>query len=746
MRDCMIDSLCNCCGPQQAEPLYDAFLQRLPSYFWQTVILLVVMFFLFCWQWRITKKVLSWTVLVSLASLVFGFGVWVYTVGALQTCGTSVWDAVYTVPNAIISSLGMFVYQDDISELSNDILQDSFFMAMYSVAHFLAACITSFFLVRLVGMRLFYLIDLFRWSLCDSRKSLYVFWGINPQSVTLAESIYKEKPKESRIVFVNTVEQDNDNDREVSIRSLFDFIKVREEAHERICRIKADIVNCHVAIEGKAADNRDLCAFVAKDLRLTLLSWVMRHKAEIHLFFLSSDADKNINCMETLMTLPAPVGTEVNIYCHARRSAKTRWAEIKDICTYGKNPRIHIVDSSYLSVFCLKDNVAHHPVSFVKVDTQTATVTSEFRSMIIGFGETGEEAFKFLYEFGAFVDASGQKTPFHCTVIDEKASQLDGLFYVKAPAMKEQTDDAAGEQELRFMECAIDSRTYWEIVEKEVGSGLNYVVVAIADEELAINTAVNICTLATRWRDGSVPRLNVYVRSHGAEEYKRMDCIARELNGKLDGIRLEIFGNMEKIFHYDVIVGNKYVRQAQTYHCAYKCVSEGKEVTDSPEKAKSEWKNLLMVKGRLWNVEDVERKRDQNISNALHAATKIRLLEQSGHRIAEWKSAISKRRVNAYPGLEPEMERILINVAKCEHERWMAVSRLQGYTLATAEERDDGQTEHRARAKKHTDLVPWDELRAWSNKKDDTAVTQGYDCAVVDTSIQLYKEPEPENV
>lgn len=244
----MNDSVCNFCGcSQQPEPIYHAF-KHWPQEWYAVLLVIIVVFCLICYNWRWTKRVITFKVLGWFALAVFSLGFMVYTVGSVQTGGVSIWDAVYTVPSAIISSLGMFVYQDDISELSSDILKDSFFMAMYSIAHFLAASITSFFLIRLIGMRLFYLLDLFFLSLRDKRTSLYVFWGINPQSVTLAESVYAKK--ESRIVFVNTVEQETENDRDVSIRSLFDIIKVRDEAHERICNINADIVNCHAKFIG----------------------------------------------------------------------------------------------------------------------------------------------------------------------------------------------------------------------------------------------------------------------------------------------------------------------------------------------------------------------------------------------------------------------------------------------------------------------------------------------------------------
>lgn len=754
--------ICNYCETgKDTTTLYHVFCH------WSDDTLLVagvifLLFALICWKWRLVKEIhlalLKWSALVT-----FILGASVYTVGALQTDCVSIWDAIYTVPSAIISSLGMFFYQDDISELAEGVKEDSFFMAMYSLAHFLAALITSLVLIRLIGMRLFYWMEMSFQSYWGKKKDLYVFWGINPQGVMLAESIKSKGSQSNRIVFVNTVETEK-AENEVSIHTLFDIIKIREDANERICNINAMVVNCHENLRYSKQEN-DLYILIKEKVRLSSLARMMKNKSDnIHIFFLSNNSDNNINNMEALADVNLHGGKKLHLYCHARHSAKTRWAEIKNICTYSdiSKPRIHIVDSSYLSVFSLKEDVANHPINFVDIDKETGTVLSPFRSMIIGFGETGEEAFKFLYEFGAFVNKNGNKTKFHCTIIDKKASELEGLFYAKAPSMKERTDDETKERELLFTEYSIDSKAYWKILEKEVRAGLNYIIISIDNEELAIDTATNICTLATRWRNDPSPKLSVYVRSYNADSYDRLVSIATVLNDKIGGVRLEIFGHMKNIFSYDSIVENKYIKEAKSYNYAYDCVSQGKEVKKN-EKAEGErWKKLHKLKRAekiydnsnsmgqdIWSIEEVERKRDQNISNALHAATKWRILtkyvdENTEKGKAYWKQKkLSREKFEAKgetvwtpyyitggsqaSSLSHKDIRVLINVARCEHERWIAASRLQG--LCFSENKS-------IRYKKHTDMVSWENIRP--NNDIERNRTQGYDCAVVDTTIQLY--------
>jgi uncharacterized membrane protein YiaA len=86
---------------------------------------------------KLSRSRLFWMSIV-----VFFAGVVVYAIGiSLNPNVFSNW--VYVIPTSILSSLGMFLYQDDISELTECMKQDTVYMAWYSSVHFLAALITS---------------------------------------------------------------------------------------------------------------------------------------------------------------------------------------------------------------------------------------------------------------------------------------------------------------------------------------------------------------------------------------------------------------------------------------------------------------------------------------------------------------------------------------------------------------------------------------------------------------------------
>ena len=82
------------------------------------------------------------------------------------------------------------------------------------------------------------------------------------------------------------------------------------------------------------------------------------------------------------------------IYCRANHDSLTENLS---------NPYLKFIDSGNLTIKQLKRNVLDQPASFVCPDTKRGVATKPFKAMIVGFGETGYEAFSFLYEFSACI-------------------------------------------------------------------------------------------------------------------------------------------------------------------------------------------------------------------------------------------------------------------------------------------------------------------------------------------------------
>lgn len=742
--------------------LHDFIMRCATSYFAIVLFLLLIVSVLSFRVWRKMQRVVTYGFLFKVSLAVFGAGVVIYTTGALQSERMGFWDAVYTLPSAIISSLGMFVYQDDISELSDRAKHCSEFMACYSLVHLAAAIITSLIMIRWVGMLLYYRLRLWRFK--RESSELYLLWGITPASLSLAKSIRQARPKEE-IVFVCA--PDDEDDSNMNLHRMLDIIKLKDDVDSQIVDMDAMVVNCHADVaDPSLCHAKSIERFLRYNVRLPQLSNIVKHAEQLYVFFLSSDETQNINATRNLVSIveaeekrATSHGRDTHIYCHARHSALTEVFESDNMKNYMLRLRLHIIDSAKLSVRLLKKNIGDCPVTFVDVDRDTATVCSPFRCMIVGFGETGEEALKFLYEFGAFVDKNGRKTPFICTVVDPKATALKENFMSKNSSLN--CAAANADDNFDFVETEMGGKGFWPRVQKEVEGGLSYLVFAINDDMASMNTAMEIAKRAIKWRSANAitKRLNIYVRCYNHINHAQMTNIARNMQGSYGNIAVKVFGGIEEIFNHETIVADNCQEEAKLYNWEYS------KRNGTIEQC---WiKSLKLERTRQTpndsNIQDTQRLMEQNISNALHKATKLHLLTLSGYDCYHWstrnlererlsvkyaeeyeelykkeeyknlsdkeKERIKNTRGTDYIHLSDKERTVLLSVARLEHERWVAGMKLQGWG-PTAKSTDSKNIEQ----KLHSDMRPWDELRSAGPAREET---QGYDCDVVDTSIRL---------
>ena len=95
---------------------------------------------------------------------------------------------------------------------------------------------------------------------------------------------------------------------------------------------------------------------------------------------------------------------------------------------------------------------------------------------------------------------------------------------------------------------------------------LNYVIVSAGDDNIGINTAVNICQMAHKdIRRDHTNRLSVFVRSYDMDNYYRIRKVAEDVNNLYanENISIEVFGHVDQIFTYDLIVNNRIIREAK---------------------------------------------------------------------------------------------------------------------------------------------------------------------------------------
>ena len=714
----------------------------------------LVVFILLCVVFRSTwKRVVDFLshrlLIASLMVLIAGF--WVYTWGYYNP--ELGWYSV--IPRSVISSFKMFVVMHDLARVDKELFTNDFYMACFSLTHFAAALLTFLMIFKLVGFRLFSIIRLkilqWRFRFC-SKAPIHVFWGINEESLLLAESIKERCEKDSamkddRIIFVNIEKDSADMPRQkATLVSVIDVVTLRNRELERLDKIDALVDNCHNGPSSvQPSENREdeLPTDVFGSLRLRVLRKIVARAEAVNFYLLSDDEEQNVSGALNLQNDKTVTSRDkVKIYVHAR---KTINAELFD--TYAqyvehddKKPSVKLVDSAYKSVKKLKETDVEEtdgclPVDCVDYDKKTGLVCSPFTSLIVGFNATGQEAFKFLYEHGTFIGKDKNKLPFKCYAVDQNMTAIEGIITSKVGYVIDS-------KELELINAEVNSKVFWDKVELIIND-LNYAVIALNNDELGLQLAVNLFKLALRKRDNKLP-LKISLRCYDSRNIRMMHKAEKNLNesiedSEINNVSLTVFGDQSKIFDYESVLSDAALVKAKRYNWVYEQTTslydkEKEEMTEDEQWQKSfglEAVNELKLKkashDSLYHAKyEMLCKIEQNFANVAHAKTKLRLMgvENDDKKLKALLEIARNRKSKTtdYKCDNAEYAELLHNMALLEHERFISARHLKGFVYA--EEKDFVK-------KYHDCLCPFSELEE---------STQSYDNNVIDTTIRLEAE------
>lgn len=676
-----------------------------------TILVLINLFyFLLHRAWR---RFLRWGAVLTLL-----LGYIIYYIGFF-TDGTATTFGAYVV-RPLIASLGMFVANTSYQEVCVECISSTFYMLCFGLVHLMAITISAFFVISFLGKRLLFFFRRLWWRIAYRHRTINIFFGFNEASVTLAKSIYtetKNKEKE-RIVFVDFSSKDDQYKSQLSLSELLGLFPYKKEFLSQISDIGYVLLSADNDVAAIKND-KDILA----NLGLYFLRWAVKHAKETRIFLLSEDEKANINSILNLANDKVfNKKRNVKLYCHARRT-------LENLALQGfEHIEVYLIDSSYLSVASLKlkeeDNTLYigHPVNYVTTDCK-GHVTSPFNAMIVGFGETGQEMLKFIYEFGSFLNSGNKKSAFKCYCFDERMSQIESTFKLSVPGIKDN-------REIEYRNVAYQSKEFWEEIEKHIDD-LNYVVVSVGDDEASLALAVQIYDYANRYRRNGFERFHIFVRSYQDEclskveqtknvynQMAKFDSSSVAIDGNLECGRTEenvitIFGTREEIFSYKVIIDNEIKKMGDEFNATYESLVPYEEM-DHLTKTQS---NVYLKK------QNNRRKELQNFNNALHIYTKSKLvggyekmceLPQSNY-IFDDKSLYE-------------------TLAETEHLRWNSSHIMLGYTpmdKAMKDKMDLQNMTSNEQLKQHCCLVDYCSL---SEKYKD------YDRGVIRTTLKMLLE------
>lgn len=744
---------------------------------------------LFSWGFALSIAVAA--LLLLLLSLVYKFfrkGKWltiafciVWLCGfAVYEVGSYIEESRYSlfgnVPMSTIHAFEMFLFQGDLSAVHSYFHENTVYMCCFSVVHLLAAFVSLVFVLKHFGYNIIahfkMLAEAYFWR---TKQTTYVFWSMNDASYNLARDIRNHheriNDKSYRMIVVRTTNDDEMTGKPNGVDRLMNILSLKNIHLDRLLDLMCLTTNSfqdviHLRLEGVKDD------VLCKHLQLNALAAIIKRKTRgsVHMFFFSDDDNENILAVanlkrdQTVHSFADGAGHEVHLYCRARYNSVHRVIEDEQLhnCI-----QVHVVDASHISIEAIKQRVEFHPVNFVTIE-KDATVSSAFNALVVGFGEVGTDAVRFLYEFGAFVKSgTGTKTvaversDFHCDVIDPSMSHLAGVFQANAPSVSVGREQSSL---ISLHEMDPDSADFFDFVKASIKK-LNYVVIALDDDVKNISLAVLIFKFAVQhkeWRDGndclSDFRILVRVKRDNdgqirriAEHYNRLWAAEMRCEDKLKRIHqheikksdrldvpITIFGLLEETFTYDFIVDDTLTKVAKQYKKRYDQSVDA--MTGSKSSTwETQYDELMQLtpdsidfSPTLSGVMRLRRTQKQNFENCYHLKTKALLARRAlgDELFPVFASGQLTRKENeitysCIDGTKPDdaVTRVLDVIAQTEHLRWIASHELMGYKdYLTEDDKDEARLLHGC-------LKPWEEL---------SPRVQSYDYNVVDVALDIH--------
>lgn len=325
--------------------------------------------------------------------------------------------------------------------------------------------------------------------------------------------------------------------------------------------------------------------------------------------------------------------------------------------------RVRVANPHFMSFMYMKQNGLHLPVNFVQkaVDASgkpLGYVQEGLHALVIGFGHTGQEAVRFLYEYGSFVGKDLRRAPMSIAVYDSSMERHLGDFLQSAPALK-------GDEALQWKSERAGTAKFWEAFEAD--ARLNYIVVAVDEGPENIRLGVELLKSAARsGRDLS--RMTILVRNWSGSKKTREVIDFANATYCPEGVSvLYAFGLMEEIWNPDILSGRTLKKVARHYLE----MNGGESWEQRRERLSKPGPDFTRSQMEL------RRRQSEDLSRALYASTLASLAPEG--------EADEK----AMPYLSAQ-----------EHLHWMNALAVDGYTCGPADEL----------LKRHPEMVPYPEI------------------------------------
>lgn len=654
-------------------------------------------------------------ILPESALLVFFSGMILYYLGYdYQGSGA---NCLTLIIRSVLSSFEMFLSKSNLIGIADNCKDSPIYMFLFALVHSSALMVSMIFAVTCFGKRVKDWIRAFSWIHSSEKRTVSVFWGINEKSIILAKDIYMSSGVKDRIIFIDIPNEEENTKTGQSFSGIMGLLTYKTVVAKQLSNI--DYVMLKSSLSPLSMNTSG--SGMLEDMGLGKLDKLMKKNQKVHFFILTDNESFNIQV--SLNFLDSEIGGRIDeLFCSAR---KTKEISIHEDCT--KGAKLHLIDDSRESVMELamrKDCSGAfytHPINYVSVNKDFGYVESEFGSLIVGFGTTGQDAFRFLYEFSAFPNMSGHKSGVRFFICDGGINQIKGDLYQEIPALPNLEE--CGEVEF----CSYNSGTvgFYEKLH-DIIDKLNYVVIATGNDEQNLDIATRIYEFAMQYRKAELNRFRIFVRMYDSKNEYIFKKTVRAYSD-LHIAAIEYFGSPNDIYTKRRILDDEEGRLAEKFYKAY-CNVSNSEYLQSNDRRKYE---VNKESTKLLGYRRLNRVLFQDKANSKHCYTKEILLDLHSldkcPLLPQWP-------VNMDGNLSDEdykWKTKLVNASICEHLRWNASHLMMGYTKMSGTDFKGSSCNEKKR--QHFCIVDWNDLPSVPDYKE-------YDYMVVKTSVNLYYE------
>lgn len=649
------------------------------------------------------------------AVMVFTWGVTLYYIG--YDYGGTHTNTFTLMLRSVLSSFEMFLSKSNLIGIAKNCKESGLYMFCFAIIHASALTISTLFAVLCFGKRVQYWFRGTRWRFIGSNDITNVFWGLNERSFVLAHDIAKNSDDKERFIFVDFPLQEESPSKGQSFSGILGLFSYKINALRKISGLR----NCIMIRSSlRPSSVQDTNADFFDAMNIYRLKQILDKSTKVRFFLLTTDEDANLKAALNMLNKNVCANAKLAIYCSTRKNMLNRLIEER------WENKLKLIDDSRAALTQLKmePDKMHHPIDFVDIDKEQGCVTSKFKAMIIGFGSTGQDALRFLYEYSAFADKDGNKSPVEIHIIDNNLSAVKGKFWQEVPGMNMLVD-----KEVFFHDISAGSVEFDKFLNANIDQ-TNYVVVAAGSDKTNMDIASMIMDKALLCRTKKISHFKVFVRMYSDNSIVKFEAavnVYKEFCSEDKYAPLEYFGNTREIYSYNIIVKNHYEEEAINFYNSY-CKAEGSSTTWGERRKKE-----IMELGKIYGKRSLRRKEGQDKANCQHCYTKQQLLNLENRNepleLPEWTDTESI--LDHEGATENHWLVCLYNVAICEHLRWNASHLMMGYVPMTADVKKHFDDTCDERTKQHTYIVDWNQLPCG---------TQGYDYSVVKTTVQIAKQ------